>query len=35
MVAKKGDLEQSLLGMDFINRLRSFEIRGDRMILTQ
>ncbi len=35
MVSRSGDLEQSLLGMDFINRLRSFEIRGDRMILTQ
>jgi len=35
MIARKGDLESSLLGMNFINRLRSFEIRGDRMILTQ
>lgn len=35
MVARKGDLEGNLLGMSFINRLRSFEIRGDRMILTQ
>lgn len=35
MVARKGDLEGNLLGMSFINRLHSFEIRGDRMILTQ
>jgi aspartyl protease family protein len=35
MIARKGDLGQSLLGMNFINRLRSFEIRGDRMILTK
>jgi aspartyl protease family protein len=35
MVARKGDLTTSLLGMTFINRLRSFEIRGDRMILTK
>lgn len=35
MIARKGDLHVSLLGMNFINRLRSFEIRGDRMILTQ
>ncbi|MCF6322429.1 MAG: TIGR02281 family clan AA aspartic protease [Rhizobiaceae bacterium] len=35
MISRKGDLEGSLLGMNFINRLRSFEIRGDRMILTQ
>jgi len=35
MIARRGDLESSLLGMNFINRLRSFEIRGDRMILTE
>ena len=35
MVARKDVLESSLLGMNFINRLRSFEIRGDRMILTK
>ncbi len=35
MVARKNDLQTSLLGMNFINRLRSFEIRGDRMILTE
>ncbi len=35
MVAREGDLEGSLLGMNFINRLHSFEIRGERMILTQ
>ena len=35
MIARKGDLDTSLLGMNFINRLRAFEIRGDRMIFTQ
>lgn len=35
MIARKNDLRTSLLGMNFINRLRSFEIRGDRMILTK
>lgn len=35
MISRKGDLDGSLLGMNFINRLRSFEIRGDRMILTR
>lgn len=35
MIAREGDLERSLLGMRFINQLRSFEIRGDRMILTK
>ena len=34
MVARENDLKSSLLGMNFINRLRSFQIRGDRMILT-
>ena len=32
-VAARGQLEQSLLGMNFIGTLSSFEIRGDRMIL--
>ena len=32
-VAERGQLEQSLLGMNFIGTLSSFEIRGDRMIL--
>jgi len=35
MVARKNALKSSLLGMNFINRLHSFEIRGDRMILTK
>ena len=35
MIARDGDLHNSLLGMRFINQLRSFEIRGDRMILTK
>jgi aspartyl protease family protein len=34
MVAQKGDLAISLLGMTFLNSLWSFEVRGDRMILT-
>lgn len=34
MVSAKGALDQSLLGMNFINRLYGFEIRGDRMTLT-
>ena len=32
-VAKSGQLEESLLGMNFIGTLSGFEIRGDRMIL--
>ncbi len=32
-VAQRGQLEQSLLGMNFIGTLSGFEIRGDRMIL--
>jgi aspartyl protease family protein len=32
-VAANGQLEQSLLGMNFIGTLSGFEIRGDRMIL--
>lgn len=35
MVSRKDDLRESLLGMRFINNLQSFEIRGDRMILTR
>lgn len=34
MVAQSGNLEDSLLGMRFIDTLRGFEIRGDRMIFT-
>ena len=33
MVAAPGMLEQSLLGMNFINSLSGFDVRGDRMIL--
>ena len=32
-VAARGQLEQSLLGMNFIGTLSGFEVRGDRMIL--
>ena len=34
LVAQSGNLEISLLGMSFLNTLWSFEIRGDRLILT-
>ncbi len=34
MVARPGNLGVSLLGMSFLNTLWSFEIRGDRLILT-
>jgi len=34
MVAKPGALSQSLLGMNFIDSLWGFEIRGDRLTLT-
>lgn len=33
LVAAEGSLDASLLGMDFIGSLSSFEMRGDRMIL--
>jgi len=33
LVAPPGSLGQSLLGMNFINSLSGFEVRGDRMIL--
>jgi aspartyl protease family protein len=32
-VAKEGDLDQSLLGMTFLNRLTGYEVRRDRLIL--
>lgn len=35
MVAQPGALDQSLLGMSFLGKLWSFEIRGDRLILTR
>jgi aspartyl protease family protein len=33
LVAAPGSLGQSLLGMNFINSLSGFDMRGDRMIL--
>jgi len=33
LVAREGSLSQSLLGMTFLDRLASFEVRGDRLIL--
>lgn len=34
MIAKKGDLDTSLLGMTFLGSLSGFQIAGDRLILT-
>lgn len=34
MVARPGALQTSLLGMNFLSTLTAFEIRGDRLILT-
>ena len=31
----KTDLDQSLLGMSFLNQLYSYEFRGDRLIIRQ
>jgi aspartyl protease family protein len=33
LVAQPGQLRMSLLGMSFLNRLRSWEVRGDRLLL--
>jgi aspartyl protease family protein len=33
LVAKKGALHQSLLGMSFLSRLRSYEFTGDLLTL--
>jgi aspartyl protease family protein len=33
LVAQPGQLKVSLLGMSFLNRLRSWEVRGDRLLL--
>ncbi len=33
LVTRQGRLDESLLGMSFINRLRGFELRGDILIL--
>jgi hypothetical protein len=31
LVAQKGQLKSNLLGMSFLNRLESWEVRGDRL----
>ena len=33
LIAQPGQLRTSLLGMSFLNRLRSSEVRGDRLVL--
>jgi aspartyl protease family protein len=33
LVAQPGQLKTSLLGMSFLNRLRSWEVSGDRLLL--
>ena len=33
LVAREGELQESLLGMSFLNRLRSYEVSGDFLIL--
>ncbi len=33
LVSEPGDLKTSLLGMSFLNRLESFEVRGGRLVL--
>jgi aspartyl protease family protein len=33
LVAEPGDLKTSLLGMSFLNRLESFEVRGGKLVL--
>ena len=33
LVAQPGQLKTSLLGMNFLNRLQSWEVRGDRLLL--
>jgi aspartyl protease family protein len=33
LVAQPGQLKTSLLGMSFLNRLQSWEVRGDRLLL--
>ena len=33
LVAQPGQLKTSLLGMSFLNRLQSWEVRGDRLML--
>ncbi|MFK7902589.1 MAG: TIGR02281 family clan AA aspartic protease [Nitratireductor sp.] len=34
LIAQEGDLDTSLLGMSFLGSLNGFEIKGDRLILT-
>jgi aspartyl protease family protein len=33
LIAQPGQLKTSLLGMSFLNRLQSWEVRGDRLLL--
>ena len=33
LVSAPGDLKTSLLGMSFLRRLESFEVRGERMVM--
>ena len=33
LVAQPGQLKTNLLGMSFLNRLQSWEVRGDRLVL--
>jgi aspartyl protease family protein len=33
LVAQRGQLKSNLLGMSFLNRLESWEVRGDRLRL--
>ncbi|MGC1094084.1 MAG: TIGR02281 family clan AA aspartic protease, partial [Pseudolabrys sp.] len=33
LVAQPGQLKNNLLGMSFLNRLQSWEVRGDRLRL--
>jgi aspartyl protease family protein len=34
LVAQPGQLKMSLLGMSFLNRLQSWQVSGDRLVLT-
>jgi aspartyl protease family protein len=33
LIAQPGQLKVSLLGMSFLNRLESWEVRGDKLLL--
>jgi aspartyl protease family protein len=33
LIAQQGQLHVSLLGMTFLNRLESWQVRGDRLVL--